>query len=230
MANGIQKIYAEIPRTYELVNHVLTLGLDIYCRRKAARMAARDGGEDWLDICSGTGEMAVSLKNHSRNHTRITAADFSLPMIQVAAAKPQSRGIKFVITDAGKLPFRDGQFDLITISFATRNLNKDRESLTQFLGEFCRVLKPGGIFINLETSQPPRTLFRKIMHGYVELAVRPVGRIISGSRYGYNYLAHTIPRFHDADTFAGIIKEAGFNRVDIFPQFFGAIAIHKAVK
>jgi demethylmenaquinone methyltransferase/2-methoxy-6-polyprenyl-1,4-benzoquinol methylase len=229
MTNGIQKIYSEIPKTYELINHILTFGFDIYCRRKAVKLALADGGERFLDICSGTGEIACYLKAKS-NGTQVVAADFSLPMMKIGAAKPEAKDIKFIIAEAGQLPFADDYFDLVTISFATRNINKSREALIGYFSEFRRVLKPGGRFINLETSQPPNRTIRKLMHLYVDLTVRKIGRTISGSKYGYNYLATTIPRFYGSDELTGILKEAGFSKVYPKPMFFGAAAIHKAVK
>jgi demethylmenaquinone methyltransferase/2-methoxy-6-polyprenyl-1,4-benzoquinol methylase len=230
MANGIQKLYAKVARRYEVINHLLTFGMDIYCRRKAARIAVRDGGTSWLDICCGTGEMAAALRRLSYGDCNILAADFSLPMLKVALSKPEGRNIGFVGTDAIKLPFRDGSFDLVTISFATRNLNKDRTEILSYFTEFLRILKPGGRFVNLETSQPPRRWLRKLMHMYVNLTVSRVGRVVSDSKYGYNYLARTIPRFYDADELAIILREAGFSEVRFKRMFKGVAAIHKAIK
>lgn len=229
MANGIQKIYSEIPKTYELINHILTLGFDIYCRKKAVRIALEDGGERFLDVCSGTAEIACLLKAKS-NGTQVVAADFSLPMMKIGAAKREAENISFVISEAGHLPFPDNHFDLITISFATRNINKNREILTGYFREFRRILKPGGRFVNLETSRPKHRIIRKLMDIYVAVSVKWIGRTISGSKYGYNFLANTIPRFYPADTLADILKDAGFSKVHVNPLFFSAAAIHKAVK
>ncbi len=229
MSNGIQKIYSEIPKTYEFINHVLTFGFDIYCRRKAVKMALADGGDTFLDICSGTGEIAVYLKSRS-NGAKVVAADFSLPMMKIGAAKPEAKDITFIITEAGKLPFRNDYFDLITISFATRNINKSREILTGYFREFRRVLKPGGRFINLETSRPKNPVIRKLMDLYVAVTVKWIGRTISGSKYGYNFLASTIPRFYSSGVLAEILNDAGFSEVHEHPMFFSAAAVHKAVK
>jgi len=229
MSNGIQKIYSEIPKTYELINHILTFGFDIYCRRKAVKIALADGGDTYLDICSGTGEIAVYLKSRS-NGARVVAADFSLPMMKIGAAKPEAQNITFVITEASKLPFRDNYFDLITISFATRNINKNRDILTSYFEEFRRVLKPGGRFVNLETSRPKSLIIRKLMDLYVAVTVKWIGRTISGSKYGYNFLANTIPRFYSSGELAEILRDAGFSEVRERPMFFSAAAVHKAVK
>jgi len=182
MPNSIQKIYTEIPKTYELINHILTLGFDIYCRKKAVKAALADGGTNFLDICSGTGEIACYLKSRS-NGTRVIATDFSIPMMKIGAAKTGANDISFVASEAGNLPFHNDYFDLITISFATRNINKNRQGLVEYFNEFRRILKPGGRFINLETSRPPNRAIRKLMDLYVNITVKWIGRSISRSMF-----------------------------------------------
>ncbi|SYZ71834.1 putative Demethylmenaquinone methyltransferase [Candidatus Zixiibacteriota bacterium] len=230
MNKGLQKIFGEIPETYELVNHILTLGTDVIVRKRMAYRAAKDGGQRWLDVCSGTGETAVNLSRLAKNGTRIFAADFSAPMLKVAAAKPGAKNIRFVLADVGQLPFPDNSFDLITLSFATRNINTSRDNLIKTVTEFRRVLRPGGRYINLETSQPRFKFVKKLMHLYVRLAVKPIGSRISGSKAGYAYLSETIPRFYSAEEFAEILKIAGYSEVTHKRMFFGIAALHKAVK
>lgn len=230
MNKGIQKIFSEVPHTYQLVNHVLTFGLDILWRRKAAKIASRRGGRRWLDVCSGTGETAVYLRRLAKGKTMVVAADFCMAMIRKATEKPEANQIIFTLADASALSFRDGTFDLITISFATRNINVNRDVLIQCLAEFYRILKPGGLFVNLETSQPPSSLVRRLFHLYARLVIRWLGYIISGSRAGYRYLSQTIPRFYRADEFADIIRQAGFVKVNFHHMVFGLVAIHQAVK
>lgn len=228
MNKGIQKIFSEVPKRYELINHLLTFGADIYCRRKAADLAVENGGTIWLDICSGTGETAVNLLNRAGEKTTVIAADFSLPMLNMARQKPGADKINFVLTDARNLPFADSSIDLITISFATRNLNTNREILINTFAEFQRVLKPSGRFINLETSQPLNRFIRKLMHLFVKLTVNKIGGALSGSTSGYKYLSHTIPRFYEAEELSEILNEAGFSKVSYKRLFFGVMAIHKA--
>jgi len=230
MSNGIQKLFAQVPRTYERVNHILTFGMDILWRKKAVQLAVADGGERWIDVCSGTGETAVYLTGNAENGTRVYAADFSLPMLQVARAKPQGRKIRFSISEIKALPFPEATFDLITISFATRNINTSRDDLLNSFKEFYRVLKPGGRFVNLETSQPSNAVIRKLYHTYIKWLVKPIGWRISGAKAPYAYLSQTIPRFYSAAELAEILTEAGFSRVDFTRLMFGAAAIHKAVK
>jgi demethylmenaquinone methyltransferase/2-methoxy-6-polyprenyl-1,4-benzoquinol methylase len=230
MNKGIQKIFAEVPKTYELINHILTFGMDIVARKRAARIAVKDGGSIWVDVCSGTGEMAANLARLKEDNVGLFAADFSLPMLKMAAAKKSAKSINFVIADVGTLPFPDNSVDLITISFATRNLNTNRETLIGHVREFYRVLRPGGRYVNLETSQPKNRLIRELMRFYVGLSVKRIGSMISGSNAGYAYLSHTIPRFYPPDELAAIIQQAGFATVEYKRMFFGILAVHRGVK
>ena len=184
----------------------------------------------WMDMCSGTGQTAMYLRHLAEGETMVVASDFCLPMLRKALVKPEAHHIAFTVADANALPFRDSTFDLITISLATRNVHVSRERLLRCLREFRRILRSGGRFVNLETSQPTLRLVRRLFHLYVRLMVRPLGYIISGSRVGYAYLSHTIPRFYSADEFSDIIRQAGFVKVHFHRMMFGVTAIHKAVK
>jgi demethylmenaquinone methyltransferase/2-methoxy-6-polyprenyl-1,4-benzoquinol methylase len=204
--------------------------MDILWRRRAAAIAARTAGESWLDVCSGTGDMAANLSRLASNGTSIFAADFSLPMLGRARAREDCGRVRFVLSDVKNLPFPDEVFDLVTIAFATRNLNISREKLIATFREFNRVLRPGGRFVNLETSQPPSRLFRWCFHLYVKLFVKSVGSLISGSKAGYGYLSTTIPRFYSAGELSGIMEEAGFEASVARKLSLGAAAIHEGIK
>ena len=228
--SAVQSMFAEVPATYELVNHVLTLGLDVLWRRRMTRIAAKAGGTRWVDMCTGTGETAVYLSRLAPQGTKVYGVDFCEAMLEKAREKPQAEGIEFIAANIKSLPFDDASFDLITMSFATRNINLSRDILIRSFAEYCRVLKPGGRFVNLETSRPPSALVRKCFHLYVKLFVEKLGRRISGARTAYGYLASTIPRFYSAEELTAIMKEAGFGQVTFQRLMFGAAAIHQAVK
>ena len=226
----IQSMFAEVPETYELVDHVLTLGLDILWRRKAARLAAKGGGTQWVDMCTGTGEMAIYLNRLAPEGAKIYAVDFCESMMEKARQKPDAKHIHFFAADIKALPFDDESFDLVTMSFATRSINVSRESLIRSFSEYYRVLKPDGSFVSLETSRPPFWPIRKCFDLYVKLFVKQIGSRISGSRKAYAFLAGTIPRFYPAEELAGIMKQAGFDEVTFKRLCFGAAAIHQARK
>lgn len=204
--------------------------MDVVWRRKAARLAAHQGGLLWLDVCSGTGEMARSLDRQARGRPKIVVADFSPAMIQEFRSSQRRPRFLFTLAEAGHLPFPSGIFDLITIAFATRNIQTSDEALLLRLKEFYRILRPGGLLVNLETSQPPNSLVRKLFHTYVRLVVRPVGFFLSGSREGYAYLSSTIPCFHSAKDFSRLLREVGFSPVEEKLLSFGVAAIHLAFK
>lgn len=230
MGQPIQKMFTEVPHTYRLLNHLLTLGQDTFWRRRAGKIAASGGGTWWLDACSGTGEMATCLSHLARDGTCIVMADFSLPMMSKAMEKPEAKHIAFTLADVSRLPFQDNSFDVITISFATRNLNTSQDNLLKCLREFHRVLKPGGRFVNLETSQSRFTLIRWMFHLYVKATVSPIGRLVSGSDTAYTYLSHSMRHFYSPEELAEIIRQAGFCEVSFSRMLFGAAAIHKAIK
>jgi demethylmenaquinone methyltransferase/2-methoxy-6-polyprenyl-1,4-benzoquinol methylase len=230
LSKGVLRVFSEVAHLYELVNHVLTLGLDIPWRKRAAEMAASGGGTLWLDVCGGTGEMAADLMNLAANDTRIIVSDFSIPMISRAVKKGKLSKATFSLADSQQLPFPDNTFDLIVISFATRNITPTCEKLTKFLREFHRILKPGGRFVNLETSQPSSMPIRIAFHLYTKQVVKLVGKMISGSKTGYAYLAHTISRFFNAEALSDMLYESGFSNVKYVEMTFGTVAIHRAVK
>ncbi len=230
MSKGVLKVFSEVAHHYELVNHVLTIGLDIPWRKRAAQVAASGGGKLWLEVCSGTGDMAVNLQKLAGPDTKIVVSDFSLPMIIRASRKEELRTATISLTDSYRLPFPDNTFNLVVISFATRNITPNREKLLLFLREVRRILKPDGRFINLETSQPSSLLVRIAFRFYTKQVIKVVGRIISGSKTGYAYLAHTVSRFFNAEDLSNILFESGFSKVNYITMTFGAVAIHKAVK
>ena len=230
MKHPIQKIYIDVPKTYEFLNHILTLGQDILWRKRAANTIVSENGTLLLDMCCGTGEIAASLVRKAKDGTTVVAADFSLPMMYKALEKPESKEIDFTLSEVTHLPFKDYSFDAIIISFATRNINTSKTNLLKAFQEFHRILKPGGIFVNLETSQPGSKLIRRLFHMYVRLTVRPIGRLISGSDVAYAFLSHTIRRFYNADELSKIVLEASFSEVSYKRMFLGVAAIHKARK
>ena len=227
---AVREMFTCIPDCYERVNRILTLGLDSVWRKRAAALGASGGPERCLDVCTGTGETAVELCRRTRQGTVVVALDFSEPMLGKAREKRPMGKMLLCAGDAARLPFAEATFDLVTISFATRNLNIGNEALRACFREFRRVLKPGGRFLNLETSQPPSTVMRALLHWYARAVVRRVGYALSGSRAPYEYLSSTIRRFQTSRELARTLREAGFSKVDCFQLSLGISALHVAVQ
>ena len=229
-ANSIKELFSEIPTTYDLLNRVLTLGFDSSWRRHAASIAARHGGDTWADMCSGTGRMTACLRQAAGAGTTIYAVDFCAEMMAEAGGKPAIASVRRVESDVRDLPFPESSLDVVTMAFATRNLNIGRQALVETFSEFYRVLKPGGCFVNLETTIPALSFLRICLGAYLRLFVRPVGALVSGSAKAYTYLADSMSDFYPAPELARIIKEAGFATVTFAYAFPGVAAIHEAVK
>jgi len=234
MLNGrlmskIRDLFEDVAPTYERANRLLTLGLDRHWRKAAARALAVGGGSRWLDVCSGTGDMAEELARRIGDSGRVVALDFS-PGMMAGLAGNEAFDLcgAAVRADARRLPFSAGTFDAAVISFAVRNLNLSRDILRQAFAGIRGVLEDGGRLILVETSRPAFGPVRWITFGLVRLLVRRVGRRISGSDAGYAYLASTIPRFYSAGELAAILREAGFDPVRFRTMFFGAAAVHRA--
>lgn len=227
---AIAGFYDGIYLFYEKANSFLTFGLDLYWRRRAASLARRaaPAAASALDACCGTGDFTLALRGAFGPALRLTGADLSGAMLSVA--RPKDPSIEFVQAEAKALPFPDASFDLVTISFAIRNLNIDREKLLAALCEFRRVLKPGGVFINLETTRPANRLLWLAMRLYVRTLIALLNRVSPKSRSSYLFLRNTILTWYSAAELDALLLEAGFASSSHAPLFPGAVAVHTALK
>lgn len=227
----LAEIFGRISNKYELINHLLTFGFDNYWRRQAARLAFNFKGSLCLDIATGTGDMARALARQINGQRKILAVDFCWPMITKLKKRKNSLSIIWpIMAQASYLPFKANSIDLITLAFATRNLFSSPENLLICLREFHRVLRPGGLFLNLETSQPAHPILRQIFHLYVRKVVKPIGHIISKDKAAYSYLSNSILQFIGPEELKALVLEAGFSQVTILPLTGGTVALHLAFK
>jgi demethylmenaquinone methyltransferase/2-methoxy-6-polyprenyl-1,4-benzoquinol methylase len=227
---AIAGFYDGIYHFYSAANSFLTAGLDRFWRARAARAtrALAPSASAALDVCCGTGDFSLSLVKAFGPALRLTGADLSGPML--ATARARLPGAAFVQAEAKELPFPDGSFDLVTISFATRNLNLDRDRLLAALREFRRVLKPGGLFLNLETTRPENRLVWAGMRLYVKAMIGLLNLLSPKSRGSYLFLLNTILNFYSAAEFSALLSEAGFVSPSATLLFPGAVALHTAKK
>ena len=230
----LHHMFAAVPRRYDLVNHVITWGLDKRWRWKAARECFTVQPKNLLDLCCGTGDLVIDMAKLAKDGVELTALDYSQPMLTIAARKAsvsaEGKKVTFIYGDAASLPFSDGHFDCVGISFAFRNLTYKNPLAGRYIAEVLRVLRPGGRFVIVETSQPKARLIRRLFHLYLRQFVFRVGHRLSGNRGAYYYLAESAARFYPPDELNHLLVTAGFCQVSFRPLFLGAIGIYVAVK
>ncbi|MDP6576340.1 MAG: ubiquinone/menaquinone biosynthesis methyltransferase [Dehalococcoidales bacterium] len=227
-------MFTAIPGCYDLVNRVITWGLDKRWRVQAARECLAAQPSRVLDLGCGTGDLAINVARLAGSGVEVIGLDFSRPMLEIAARKAEllAKGsrISFTCGDAANLPAADGYFDCVGISFAFRNLTYKNPLAQRHVAEVVRVLNPGGRLVIVETSQPKVKLIRKLFHLYLGWFVSGIGYLLSGHRGAYHYLAESAARFYTTEELKEVLVTAGFSRVTCHPLLFGAAGIYVAVK
>jgi demethylmenaquinone methyltransferase/2-methoxy-6-polyprenyl-1,4-benzoquinol methylase len=214
-------MFGRIAGRYDLLNHLLSGNVDKRWRQVVAERV-REGmsGEALiLDVACGTGDLSLSL--FESTGARVIGTDFCRPMLSLAAGK-LPRQIPLVEGDALSLPFKEGTFDVVTIAFGLRNLS----DISSGLRELRRILKPKGRVAVLEFSRPSNSVLRMLFGIYFRNLLPLLGGIISGSRSAYIYLPSSVAQFPDQQQLAGLIEQAGFDRVSYENLTGGIAALH----
>ena len=227
-------MFDRVPRRYDLVNRVITWGLDRRWRAAAVRACFENPVSSVLDIGCGTGDLALRLARKARQGAVVIGLDFSRPMLEAAADKSRrkknSGGLVWIQGDVRELPLKDKRLDCAGIAFAFRNLTYKNPYRDTYLREVFRVLKPGGRFVIVESSQPEKAWIKAVFRIYVRVFVRGAGRLVSRDRAAYRYLAESVIRFYRPEDIAFLLKKAGFRKVEYRPLLWGAAGLHVAVK
>ncbi|HEX7021211.1 MAG TPA: bifunctional demethylmenaquinone methyltransferase/2-methoxy-6-polyprenyl-1,4-benzoquinol methylase UbiE, partial [Trueperaceae bacterium] len=208
---------------YDLLNLLLSLGMDRSWRAEAAREAFAAGASRVLDVATGTGDLALCLKR-TQPTAEVVGVDFAQPMLDIARRKAAAAGqsIRLDLADALALPYVDDHFGALTIAYGLRNLS----DLSAGLREFHRVLEPGGRLVVLEFPPPPTGPLGRLYQLYFLHVVPWMGGLVSGSRGAYQYLPDSVLAFPEPRKLAALMQEAGFQRVRYKLQTFGVSALH----
>ncbi|MDP5043614.1 MAG: bifunctional demethylmenaquinone methyltransferase/2-methoxy-6-polyprenyl-1,4-benzoquinol methylase UbiE [Leeuwenhoekiella sp.] len=224
----VEKMFDTISNEYDGLNRVISFGIDIKWRKKVVAMIAATNPQNILDVATGTGDLAINLAETGAK--KIIGLDISAGMLAVGKKKITASNldqtIEMVQADSENLPFEDNHFDAITVAFGIRNF----ETLDKGLAEIYRVLKPGGLFVILETSVPTKTPFKQGYTFYSNQILPLIGRLFSKDKDAYAYLSESASVFPYGERLNNILRKIGFSNVNDLPQTFGVATIYTASK
>ncbi len=223
-------MFDRIAPTYDLLNHLLSLGRDYAWRRKVTRQLVGRGSLHLLDLATGTGDLLISLLRRCPVIEKATGLDISERMLGRCREKLQARGlaerVELVCADASATPFPEGTFDVATMAFGIRNTSNAATTLA----EIYRILKPEGTAMILEFSLPRNRLVRWCYLKYLRSVVPWIGAAVSGDKHAYRYLDESIEGFHQPEAFSSLMQQTGFREVSVIPLTFGVASIYKGTK
>lgn len=224
----VAKMFDTISGNYDSLNRVISFGIDVKWRKKVLQLVTKTNPENVLDIATGTGDLAILMAQTGAK--KIIGLDISAGMLEIGKKKIEekklSQTIEMVLGDSENIPFEDHFFDAITVAFGVRNF----EHLEKGLSEILRVLKPGGVFVVLETSVPEKTPYKQGYNFYSKNILPLIGKLFSKDNVAYGYLSESAASFPYGEAFNNILRKTGFINVKAMPQTFGVAAIYSASK
>ncbi len=224
----ITEMFDKVSSNYDFLNRLLTFGIDVKWRKKVVKIVNDAGSKTILDIATGTGDLAIMLSGI--NPEKVVGLDLSPGMLEVGKKKIKEKGleeqVEMVLGDSERLPFQDESFDAATVGFGVRNF----EDLEKGLREIYRVLKPGGTFVVLETSQPTKFPVRQGYLFYSKYIIPTIGKLFSKDKKAYSYLPESAAAFPFGEAFNNILLKTGFKSSKFYPQTFGSATIYHAIK
>ena len=227
-SSQVRGMFDRIAGVYDVLNSVMTVGLHHAWRERAADRAELEPGDAALDLCCGTGDLTLELRERVGPQGRIVGADFSERMLELAQEKATERGagdVTFEWADALELPYSDASFDAVTVGFGVRNL----ADVGAGIGEMTRVLKPGGRCVILEITQPTKPPLSTFFGIWFDRIVPVMGRV-AGDPDAYSYLPESVRGFPPPEGLARLMDEAGLSEIRYTVLAGGIIAIHSGVR
>ncbi len=225
----VRGMFAEIAPRYDLVNRMLSGGIDVWWRHVTVSRAPPPPHGAILDVCTGTGDLALAYANKSGPDVSIVASDFCRPMLDRGVEKSAraGRSIEWVEADAMALPFPDAAFDLVTVAFGLRNIADTGRGLA----EMARVLKPGGRLAILEFSLPANPIIRAGYLWYFRRVLPWIGNTVArNASDAYSYLNKSVEEFPTGERLAALVRTAGFAGVEMVPLTFGIATLSIATR
>ena len=216
-------MFDRIADRYDLMNSVMTAGMHHRWRERAADLAQVGPGDSALDVCCGTGDLALELAGRVKPRGRVVGLDFSAPMLELAQAKAQDGAVPvaWVQGNALELPFADDEFDAATVGFGARNV----VDLAGGIAEMARVVRPGGKVVILEITTPRRPPLSWFYAVWFDRIVPLLGTV-AGDKDAYTYLPDSVRRFPPAQELAALMHATGLREVRYLILAGGIIAIH----
>ena len=226
-ADRIQSMFNRIPKRYDFLNRLLSLGLDSLWRKDAVKATLVKQPDSILDVATGTADLAISLKR-ARPSAEVIGVDFAEGMLEVGRQKVVKAKLELPLLqgDGLALDYPDSSFDAITIAYGIRNF----ADVNAGLQEFFRVLKPGGRLVVLEFPPPPTNLLGKMIRFYYFRILPHLGGFLSGDPDAYSYLPASVIEFPNPEQLAQDMRDVGYFKVDYKVQSFGISALHVADK
>jgi demethylmenaquinone methyltransferase/2-methoxy-6-polyprenyl-1,4-benzoquinol methylase len=225
----VRGMFAEIAPRYDLVNRMLSGGIDVWWRHVTVRRAPPPPTGAILDVCTGTGDLALAYAARSGPGVRIVASDFCRPMLDRGVEKARKSGarVEWVEADAQALPFPDAAFDLVTVAFGLRNI----ADTSRGLAEMARVMVPGGRLAILEFSLPRNAAIRAGYLWYFRRVLPAIGNAVArNASDAYTYLNRSVEEFPSGAALAGLVRDAGFADVTMIPLTFGIATLTVATR
>ncbi len=224
----VEHMFDTISGEYDGLNRVISFGIDVKWRKKVVALVTDTHPDSILDIATGTGDLILNMAESGAS--QLIGLDISEGMLSVGRKKIKASGledrIQMIQADSEAMPFEDNSFDAITVAFGVRNF----ETLEKGLAEIYRVLKPGGIFVILETSVPTKTPFKQGYTIHCKYIMPLIGRLFSKDRDAYSYLSESASVFPFGEALNNILRKIGFTNVEDKPQTFGVATIYTATK
>jgi demethylmenaquinone methyltransferase/2-methoxy-6-polyprenyl-1,4-benzoquinol methylase len=224
----VARMFDNISPKYDLLNRVLSLGIDITWRKKAIKLLRKDQPKLILDIATGTGDFAIEAL--ALNPDKVIGVDISEGMLDMGRKKMIKKGLSDKIElrsgDSEQLPFDDNMFDAIIVAFGVRNF----ENLEKGLTDIHRVLKPGGKAVVLEFSKPRTFPFKQIYQFYFNWILPKIGKLVSNDNAAYQYLPESVKAFPDGKDFTSILDKIGYQQTTCKTLTLGISSIYTGIK